>query len=98
MKKYLFIFLLIPYVMKEVAKERNILCVDCYSQMYEMFKNISEDDSKRYVMNFEPGLYENYPEGSNDDTHFRADGAFLISKIFATTIKESGIDLSKYMK
>ena len=64
--------------------------------MYDIFSKLTHNESKRFVMNFDAGLYENYPNGSTDDTHFRVDGAYLISKIFADGVKESGCELSKY--
>ena len=40
-----------------------------------------EEESKEYFMHFGPGLYENYPEGDEDDTHLRPEGAEWISSL-----------------
>ena len=40
-----------------------------------------EEESKDYFMNFGPGLYENYPEGNEDDTHLRPEGAEWVASL-----------------
>ena len=85
-----------PGIVEKVARENEVIFIDCYKIMYEFFSKLTHNQSKRYVMNFEPGIYDNYPCGSKDDTHFRVDGAFLISKIFSDEIKKKNCSLSKY--
>ena len=39
-------------------------------------------------MNFDSGIYDNYPEGKTDNTHLRYQGAFEIARIALTEIKK----------
>lgn len=49
---------------------------------------LGEEESKKYYMNFPPNIYPNYPEGSEDDTHLRPEGAVWVSKMVYSTLRE----------
>ena len=38
-------------------------------------------------MNFDAGLYPNFPEGREDNTHLRPEGAFLYASIIVDELK-----------
>ena len=38
-------------------------------------------------MNFPAGMYENYPEGKQDNTHLRPEGAAWIASLIADGLK-----------
>ena len=70
-----------PSAMKEVAKEKDVYLIDMTSLVKAFYSKVGDESSKRFVMNFGPGLYPNYPEGKEDNTHLRPEGAKLISTI-----------------
>lgn len=76
-----------PKAMKELAKEMSVDCIDLYEKTREVVMNEGDELSKRFYMNFESGLYENMPEGSEDDTHLRYDGAFMVANCFYKEMK-----------
>jgi hypothetical protein len=41
-------------------------------------------------MYFDSGLYNNYPEGKEDNTHLRYDGAVMYAGLVAKGLKEIG--------
>ena len=70
-----------PKAMKEVAKEKDVYLIDTTTLVKSFYSKVGDEASKRFVMNFAPGLYENYPEGKEDNTHLRPEGAKLIDTI-----------------
>lgn len=71
-----------PKAMKALAKDMNILCIDMYSLTKEVLCKEGPEASKRFYMNFDAGLYANYPSGLKDDTHLRYDGAYMVANCF----------------
>ena len=46
-------------------------------------------------MNFGPGLYPNYPNGKEDNTHLRPEGAELIANMIYKACKEKNLEFVK---
>ncbi len=68
-------------------KENNICDVIDLNKLTTLFfEKIGEDLSKRYFMNFDKGIYDNYPLGQHDDSHLRYNGAYLVAKLFVNEI------------
>lgn len=51
---------------------------------------LGNEESKKYYMNFGPGLYENYPDGKDDNTHLRPEGALWVAREIASGLKALG--------
>ena len=83
---------------KEVSNEKDITCVDLNELTFNFFSNVGEECSKRYFMNFPANIYGNYPNGSNDNSHLRSDGAFLVSKLLVNDLYIKNNDLKDYFK
>ena len=64
-----------PAAMKAAAYDASVDCIDMTIPTMIGIMARGEEESKDYFMNFGPGLYENYPEGNEDDTHLRPEGA-----------------------
>lgn len=71
-----------PNAMKDLAKKLNVICIDLFERTREVVEQAGEELSKRFYMNFDAGLYENKMEGSNDDTHLRYEGAYMVANCF----------------
>jgi lysophospholipase L1-like esterase len=71
-----------PNAVKEVAKELNVKLIDLTQLSIDAFtlKGQAEVTSK-YFMNFEKGLYQGYPEGQKDNTHFQKAGAIAVAQL-----------------
>ncbi|HSP82741.1 MAG TPA: rhamnogalacturonan acetylesterase [Gillisia sp.] len=73
----------------EVAKEMNAHFIDLTQRSMDHFTEKGEDYvTKNYFMNFGPGLYEAYPEGSNDNTHFQQEGAKAVAELVFEGLKD----------
>jgi len=81
-----------------VAHEYKVQLIDLHSLSEKMIAGFGAEVSKRFFLHLEPGKYDNYPKGLEDDTHFSAYGAFAIAGIVAVEIRHSRNELSKLVK
>ena len=73
-----------------VGKDTDTKVVDFTSLTEKKLEEVGYDDSREFFMNFDAGIYENYPEGKNDNTHLRMKGAQMVRDLF---LKEMQDDL-----
>jgi len=72
----------------EVAKELDAHLIDLTQLSMQFFTAKGREYvTKKYFMNFEAGLYEVFPEGSNDNTHFQPEGAKAIAELVYISLK-----------
>ncbi len=79
---------LLPYVdaMKEVAKEKGVLCVDLHASSGELLKKLGEE-----------GAVDLYCS-AKDRSHFSEKGAKAMAELIAAGLKGSNADLAKRLK
>ncbi len=53
---------------------------------------MGEEESRKYYMNFGPGIYPNYPDGKEDNTHLRPEGAKWVASEIASQMKKLDVD------
>ncbi len=75
-----------PKAMEDLAKKKNIIYIDMTSISKKALEEIGEKESRNYFMNFDAGIYPNYPEGKEDNTHLREKGARLICELLVKEI------------
>lgn len=69
-----------PRAMKEVADELNVYLIDLTSTSAELFTQIGKEYvNDHFFMNLPAGVYEAYPDGQNDNTHFQPEGAKAVA-------------------
>jgi lysophospholipase L1-like esterase len=74
---------------KDVAKELDVLFIDLNQRSMNLFSEKGEDYvTKKYFMNLPAGIYEAYPEGQNDNTHFQPEGATAVARLVFDRMKE----------
>ncbi len=71
-----------PQAMLKFAQENGIVCVDLNTLTLNLYNEMGEEATKRFHMMFPAGMYENYPEGKEDGSHLRADGAYMVAHLF----------------
>ena len=74
----------------KVGKDTDTKVVDLTSLTEKKLEEVGYEDSREFFMNFDAGIYENYPEGKNDNTHLRMKGAQMVRDLF---LKEMQDDL-----
>ena len=85
-----------PKAIIETAQEEKVPCIDMNSLTMELLSREGEEKSRRFYMNFDAELYENYREGSTDNSHLRPDGANAFSKLAAVEIKKIADSFPEY--
>jgi len=78
-----------PDAMKEVAAETGAGLIDLNILSMDYFSGRGRDYvTLTYFMNLPPGLYEAYPEGSSDNTHFQPAGAAVVAQLVFNAMKD----------
>jgi lysophospholipase L1-like esterase len=78
-----------PDGMRAVAEELGVYLIDLSVLSMEFFTEKGQDYvTTTYFMNFPPGQYEAYPEGSKDNTHFQPAGAVAVASLIFNAMKD----------
>jgi lysophospholipase L1-like esterase len=78
-----------PQAAKDVAKELNVKLIDLNELSMAFFTSKGQDFvTKNYFMTFEAGLYEAYPNGQTDKTHFQTEGGKEVAKLVFNAMKK----------
>ncbi|WP_407270455.1 fibronectin type III domain-containing protein [Radiobacillus sp. PE A8.2] len=83
--------------MKEVSEDLDVLLVDLSASSRAYFNEIGPQGSLAVFMHFDAGIYEAYPDGRADDTHFQEYGAIQVARILSTGIEELDTPLANYV-
>ena len=76
-----------PAAAKAASHQAGCTCVDMTLPTMVGLQRMGDEASKRCFMHFDAGLYPNYPEGDNDDTHLRPEGAEWIAGMVASRLR-----------
>ena len=76
-----------PKAVKELAYELSIPVLDMTEATMALLRREGDERSKEFFMHFAPGLYPNYPEGDDDDTHLRPLGAETVASMIYELLK-----------
>lgn len=76
--------------MKQTAQECQVPLVDLYTMSRAALEKAGEQESRKWHMFFEAGIYAKHPEESRDNTHLRYEGAVEYSSLIAKGLKELG--------
>lgn len=79
-----------PHAMKELAKELQVPCIDLCEKSRKLISKIGDLNSKRWFMHLKPNEYKNYPEGIEDNTHLKYEGAVVMAGLVAEGLRELG--------
>lgn len=85
-----------PKAIVETAEELGVPCVDVTRLTMEFLEDVGEEKSRRFFMNFDAGVYSNYPDGKSDNSHLRPDGAFEVARITAMELAKLGETWADY--
>jgi len=79
-----------PDAMKQLGERLFVPVIDLCELSIRLLKETGDEASKRWFMHFPSGLYENYPDGKEDNTHLRYEGAIQFARMIAEELKKLG--------
>ncbi len=79
-----------PEAMRQVAKRLDVPLIDLCSLSFEAVSKAGDEVSKQWFMNFPAGLYENFPQGKEDNSHLRPEGAMYFAGMIAKELEKLG--------
>jgi uncharacterized repeat protein (TIGR02543 family) len=78
-----------PPAMRALAAEKDVPLIDLHAKTETLFENFGVDFTTNEIfMNLPEGVWINYPEGNEDNTHLQENGAFEVCKLIAEGITE----------
>ncbi|MCZ8521221.1 rhamnogalacturonan lyase family protein [Paenibacillus caseinilyticus] len=80
--------------MKEVAAELDVKLVDLSSLSRAYYDSIGAAATLSVFLHVEPGIYQAFPNGSQDNTHFQEYGAIQLARIISGSVKDLGLAIS----
>ncbi|WP_074433086.1 rhamnogalacturonan lyase family protein [Neobacillus dielmonensis] len=83
--------------MKEVAAELNVDVVDLSARSRAYYDSIGPEGTLSVFLYTDPGVYNAFPNGSQDNTHFQEYGAIQLARLVSDEIKNLNIPLSQYV-
>lgn len=79
---------------KDIAEELGVMLIDLNQRSMEFFTKKGEAYvTENYFMNLPSGLYEAYPEGQKDNTHFQPNGATEVARLVFEGLQELCLDI-----
>lgn len=79
-----------PAAVRELAAREGIPLIDLTTFSRALVEALGEGGSRSLFMIFAPGQYINYPQGMNDNTHLRYEGAVKFAGLVAQGLKNLG--------
>jgi lysophospholipase L1-like esterase len=79
---------------EEVAAEENVPLLDLSTASRAYLDAIGPEEAKSVFLHVPPGVYENRPHGTIDETHFQSYGAVQMARLIATEVAAMDVPLA----
>ncbi len=84
-----------PEAMRQVAKELEVCLIDLGEMSMDFFSSKGQEYSTHtFFMNIDSCVYEAYPEGLKDNTHFQPAGAYAMAALVFKSMKGQELSLA----
>jgi lysophospholipase L1-like esterase len=80
-----------PAAMRELAAAKGVPLIDLTASSTALWNRVGVAGTKNYFMILNSGQYPNYPNGSQDNTHFQAFGAIQVARLIATALHNQSV-------
>src|ERR1041384_5483180 len=78
-----------PGIVRSVAREQKVPLIDMHRKSEAVIKRYGVEGSRALFLQLKPGENANYPNGIEDNTHFRPAGAEEMAKLAIEGIREN---------
>lgn len=75
---------------KRTAQQENVPLIDLHSQSRAAMEEAGVEETLKWFMHLKPGEYPSCPEGKEDNTHLKYEGAVKFAGLVAQGLKELG--------
>lgn len=79
-----------PQAMIALAGELNVPVVDLCSLSRKKIEEAGYETTKQWFLHVPAGVYPNFPDGKEDNSHLKYEGAYVFSHIIADEVKKIG--------
>ncbi|MGN6442181.1 MAG: pectinesterase family protein [Arthrobacter sp.] len=80
-----------PQAVRDLAAATGTPLVDLTFSSKELWQKLGPEGTKRQFLFLAPGEYPQYPQGSEDNTHFQAAGALSVARLVARELQQKEI-------
>jgi lysophospholipase L1-like esterase len=87
-----------PDLVRAVAAERKVALIDMHRSSGDALSRLGPDSSRAVFLQLKPGENPNYPNGVEDNTHFRPLGAELMAALAAKELRTAVPALAAYLR
>jgi lysophospholipase L1-like esterase/fibronectin type 3 domain-containing protein len=83
--------------MKQVAAEKGVPLLDLNARSIAYYNSVGIEESKSLFFWLEPGVYPNWPNGVQDNTHFQEYGAEQIARLVSEGVRDLDLPIEAYL-
>jgi len=87
-----------PDLVRGVAAERKVALIDLHRSSGDALSRFGPDSSRALFLQLKPGENPNYPNGVEDNTHFRPRGAELMAELAAKELRTAVPSLAAHLR
>ncbi len=87
-----------PDLVRAVAAERKVALIDMHRSSGDVLSRLGPDSSRAVFLQLRPGENPNYPNGIEDNTHFRPLGAELMAGLAAKELRTAVPALAAHLR
>lgn len=80
-----------PERVRALAASESVTLVDLTTNSRELWQQLGEEASKSAFLWLSPGLWPEFADGEQDDTHFSAHGADLVARLVSDGLRDAGL-------
>lgn len=86
-----------PDIVRAVASAQRVPLIDMHRKTARLLTRYGADSSRKLFLQLKPGENPNYPNGVEDNTHFRPLGAELVAGLVVDGIVEQKLGLAAHL-
>lgn len=84
--------------MKQLAVEKNVKLIDLNTKSIAYYNSIGAEPSKNVFLWVTAGQFPGFPNGAQDNTHFKEFGANQIARLVTEGIQEANLSIRSFIK